>query len=90
MKCRRSSGSDATLFTCRKWLRIDRYGDISDRRGEPTRCALVAGRLVMQDHISDSRYTYQKEKERVERREFQLLLALIHKLKTAAAVLERI
>ena len=44
----------------------------------------------MQDRISDSRYTYQKEKERVERREFQLLLALIHKLKTAAVVLERI
>ena len=67
-----------------------RHGDISCRYGEPARRALVAWRPVMQDRISDSRYTYQKEKERVERREFQLLLALIHKLKTAAAVLERI
>jgi len=33
---------------------------------------------------------YHQEKERIERREFKLLLALIYKLKTAAAVLERI
>jgi hypothetical protein len=34
--------------------------------------------------------TIHKEREKVERREFKLLLALIHKLKTATAVLERI
>jgi len=33
---------------------------------------------------------YHQEKERVELREFKLLLALIHKLKSAAAVLDRI
>ncbi len=43
----------------------------------------------MQERI-DRRYTYQSEKERIERREFLLLLALIHKLKSTAAVLERI
>jgi hypothetical protein len=44
----------------------------------------------MQERIIDRRYSYQHEKERIERREFQLLLALIHKLKSAALVLERI
>jgi hypothetical protein len=36
------------------------------------------------------RGNYHQEKERIERREFKLLLSLIHKLKTATAVLERI
>lgn len=36
------------------------------------------------------RSKYHREKEKVERREFQLLMALIHKLKTTAAVLDRI
>jgi hypothetical protein len=40
------------------------------------------GRLLMQG--------YQERKEKIERREFKLLVALIQKLKTVAAVLEHI
>lgn len=43
----------------------------------------------MQDRIVE-RSQHQREREKIERREFKLLMALIHKLKSGAAVLNRI
>jgi hypothetical protein len=61
---------------------------VADRLHQYVRFDLDVGRPTVQDKLEKG--NYHQEKERIERREFKLLLALIHKLKTAAAVLERI
>ena len=67
-----------------------RHGDILNLRGVHIGYGFTVVPGGAMQEITDRRNYRQEEKERIERREFQLLMALIHKLKSAAAVLDRI